>query len=644
MNWNDGLSGPALNIAQSEQSPIRVIAGPGTGKTFALMRRVARLIQQDGEWPGSIFLCSFTRTASADLAKSLKDLGISGVDEIKATTLHAYCFSVLEKEDVLSLTGRVPRPMLEMEVRFLVEDLKCASFGGVRDCKKRLLAFAAAWARLQHEEPGWCSDPVDKQFELALYAWLRFHQAMLIGELVPEALKFFRNNPANSCRGHFRHVLVDEFQDLNKAEQEFLGLLAEEAKYSVIGDDNQSIYSFKHAHPEGILEFSQKYTGTYQQELNECRRCPTRIVAMANSLIAHNTVRSNRLLTPKDSNPGGEIYLVQWISMNDEARGVARFVREKIARGDASPGEVLVLAPRRQFGYAIRDELKAENIAAHSFFSEEIFGGDITKNDASPSVESYLLLSLLANPDDRVALRSWCGTGHASLRKDVWAALRAHCEQSGLSPRQTMDAMLDGNLILTADTTAVKGLLKRYKKLKDRLAELDGVQGKALFHMLFPGDASWAEGLQTLSEQIDDNGLVGKVLDVVATHISQPELPTDVDYVRVMSLHKSKGLTAKVVIVTGCVEGIMPFIEKGLPEAEHLRKCEEQRRLIYVAITRTTQTLLLSSVITLPIKLAMSMGVETSSKSGPNAVTITTRFWSEFGPSCPNPIRGTELL
>src|SRR5262249_30296787 len=205
---------------------------------------------------------------AADLQRAIKELLVEGADKVKTGTLHSYCFEVLAKNDVFGVTGRVPRPLLDLEVRFLIEDIKGDPFGQVRDCRKRLQGLNSAWARLQHEEPGWCSGPVDQQFSAAILAWLKFHRSMLIGEVVPELLKYLRQNPASPYRGAFAHVLVDEYQDLNRAEQDLLDFLAEKARYTVIGDDDQSIYSFKHAHPEGIVNFPARYAGTRNEEMN----------------------------------------------------------------------------------------------------------------------------------------------------------------------------------------------------------------------------------------------------------------------------------------------------------------------------------------------------------------------------------------
>jgi hypothetical protein len=132
MKWDQGLTGQALQIAQTTNSPVWVAAGPGTGKTFALMRRLARLLEVDRAAPDRILVCTFTRTAAGDLARAVADLGITGTDKVRAQTVHALCFSMLSRQEVLEATGRVPRPLLQCEERFLLEDLSHTGLGSIR--------------------------------------------------------------------------------------------------------------------------------------------------------------------------------------------------------------------------------------------------------------------------------------------------------------------------------------------------------------------------------------------------------------------------------------------------------------------------------------------------------------------------------
>lgn len=460
MRWDDGLEGIAKHIAEESSSPLRVVAGPGTGKTFALMRRVARLIQEDGISPRGILVCTFTRTAAADLQTELSKLGIEGVERVRKGTLHSLCFSLLKRSEVLDITGRHPRPLLQFEERFLQEDLK-GGHAGVRAVAKKIRTFNAAWARLQHETPGWPVSADDRRFSADLGGWLQFHEAMLIGELIPEALRYIRNNPMCPERTEFDCVLVDEYQDLNRAEQSILDLLSSSGSLTVIGDEDQSIYSFKFAHPEGIARFEDLHPGTHTEGLEDCRRCPCQIVEMANSLIAHNVSRDPRTLRPLTCNPQGEVFVVQWPSMYHEAEGIAEFIQDRVTSGQVEPGRVLVLAPRRDFGYAIRDAVNNRGIPAHSFFSEEAFDGSPMKLAESQSQQRFALLTLLAEPNDRVALRCWCGFGSSSLGSPGWSRIRIHSEGNGMSPREVLSALVAGELKLPHTTH----LVERYRAL-----------------------------------------------------------------------------------------------------------------------------------------------------------------------------------
>ena len=159
MAWDEGLTGIALQIAQTEDSPLRVMAGPGTGKSFAMKRRIARLLEEEAN-PSRILAVTFTRNAAASLIDDLESLGVDGSELIVAGTLHGFCFGLLSREEVLAISGRIPRPVvtfatkkvLQFEARTMLEDLVASGdFGGKRECSKRILAFEAAWARLQSE-------------------------------------------------------------------------------------------------------------------------------------------------------------------------------------------------------------------------------------------------------------------------------------------------------------------------------------------------------------------------------------------------------------------------------------------------------------------------------------------------------------
>ena len=632
--WDEGLTGSALTIAAVDESPLRVLAGPGTGKTYAMKRRIMRLLQE-GDDPHRILACTFTRTAARDISKAISELDIKGAENVWSGTLHGLCFSILQRQEVLEVTGRSARPLAKFEVRFLLQDLQ-GRFEGVKKAERRLRAFEAAWARLQSEAPGWPTSLVDREFQAVLDDWLRFHGGMLVGEIVPVTLAYMRNNPMCPERAKFDHVVVDEYQDLNRAEQVLIDLLADQAMLSIIGDEDQSIYSFKHAHPEGITNFHSEHADTHDETLDVCRRCPISVVKLANSLIGNNTTYSGRPLKPRQENGPGTVHIVQWASMYAEAHGIAEYVRKRIEQGGVAAGEVLILAPRRQMGHVVRDALGVRDVVAHSFFSEQALDGNPTKLEKSAAQQAYTLLTLLADAADGVALRCWCGFGSGTLNEKAWSRLRDYCEEKGETSRQVLEQLIAKAI----SVPYVQPVVERFKLLQEREGALNAKSGHDLANAMFPEDEDWTEPLRSIVKRKfpANHGFTrSELLDEVRTGVTQMDTPTDADFVRVMSLHKSKGLTARVVIVMGCNEGMIPRIDYGDPLAQQGRSREEQRRLFYVALTRTTETLVLSSISHIPRQQALKMGLGVQ---GGRA----SQFLSELGPSRPTPITGPALL
>lgn len=643
MSWDDGLAGTARIIAATDDNPLRVMAGPGTGKSFAMKRRVARLLES-GQNPGRILAVTFTRNAAASLVSDLHALGIADCEKVRVGTLHAFCFGLLSQQEVFDYLGRVPRPVvsfaksgvLQFEGGVMLDDLiLTGNFGPKRDCTRRIRAFEAAWARLQSEVPGWPQDPVDRQFQAALISWLRFHRAILIGELVPEALRFLRNNPAAPARSAFDHVIVDEYQDLNKAEQYLIDLLAGQGSTAIVGDVDQSIYRFRHANPEGIEGFQQQHPTTHDETLDECRRCPTRVVAIADHLIRHNHpgILAPRL-QPTAGNPAGEVHVVQWSGVTEEAQGLAAYVHSVVSSGRFSPRDLLILTPRRLLGYGIRDRIAEAAIAVHSFYHEEALESDAAQR-------AFALLSLLVDPEDRVAMRWWLGDGSPSSRKNVYQRLRQHCDTAGTSPRAALEALDQGALALAG----VGELIDKYRELKAILAALTGQTLAQVVDALLPAgsdDCSVLREVATLALPELEN--VGDLFDRIKTHITQPEMPEEGEFVRVMSLHKSKGLTSKVAIVAGCTEGLIPFRDDEQPQAEQDTILREQRRLFYVAITRCTEVLVLSSAARMERQLAWKIGAKLQPGRSQIGKTIASRFLDELGPTAPAPQTGDQWM
>jgi DNA helicase-2/ATP-dependent DNA helicase PcrA len=640
MAWDSDLNpqSPAYQIAADQSRYIRVLAGPGTGKSFALKRRVARLLES-GVPPTRILPITFTKVAAEDLQRELVNMGVAGCEQIRGSTLHAFGMRILSRQNVLAVTGRVARPLNRFEMEPLLYDLP-AGFGNKRERAKRIRAYEAAWARLQHEQPGFAQTQIDVSFQQSLIAWLRFHEGMLIGEIIPELYRYLRNNPAAPECSMYNHVLVDEYQDLNKAEQAVVDLLCPTASLCIVGDDDQSLYSFKHAHPEGIRTFPQTHPGSADHQLVDCYRCPTVVVSIANALIAHNVDREPRQLTAVAANGPGEMWIVQVPDVAREANVIAAFIDEQINTRGRNPGEILVLAQRRSIGNPIHAALQALGLPSKSYYQE-------SELDSEVALERLAIFKLFVNRADRIALRWLLGMGSTDFRAKSYARLRAHCEQTGQSPWDALVSLATG--IIQIPYCAQ--LLQRFHAIQNELRFLDEQTSVEDFvNRWLRAEFSGAGELRILvANLMADAETPAELLSSIVEAVSQPEIPPDVTEVRIMSLHKSKGLSSPIVVIAGCVDGLLPAEpESGTPFAQRQAILEEQRRLFYVGITRVKAapssnrpgSLLLTGSRTMTLADAMQSGIQPAGVRYGIVNLHLSRFVPELGPSAPTPIAG----
>ena len=490
---------------------------------------------------------------------------------------------------------------------------------------KAIRAFEAAWAKDQSDSPGLPRSDVEKQIHRDLTGWLTFHRAVLIGELIPLALGYLRNNPQAPEIGRYTHVLVDEYQDLTKAEQVLVDLLTTQSDCMVVGDRNQSVYSFRYAKRDGLSDYAARHPGTQASDLSLCRRCPTAVVGLASELIANNPQMDQKTLTPDPTKDAGFLECRQWPTLDDQVEGATRYVQWLMRARGIPPGEILVISPSRQIGYAIRDNLVAKDVTALSYFAEEAL-------EELEAQTNFALLSLLANPEDRVSLRYWLGVGSGTHNRREYARLRAFCGNNGLEP---MDALAQ---LLEQDAVGIPTLLARYSELQRQLVAHGGEQGQSLLDSLFPPEQEWAKEIRSLAGEAVHGDVGPRDLhDLLRDQVAQPGLPMQVSHVRVMSLHKAKGLTARAVVIAGCVNGLIPRAwspEKStLPTEDEHR--QEQRRLFYVALTRTTEHLLICGFRLVPVAQARRMGMPDGVRRGTEFGYTMSSFLSELGDHLP---------
>jgi len=543
------------------------------------------------------------------------------------------------RDSVLGLTGRHPRILLNHERDLMLRDVG-GDFGSIYDRRRRLEALLAGWARKETDHPGFAVEDEDRAFERGVLRWLRSHRAMLIGEVIPIAHRYLSTNPAAEELNTFKHLVVDEYQDLNALEQDLLDILASNAKsLCVAGDDDQSIYSLRYANPLGIRSFLNR-ADVETHGIEICGRSPTNVVGMANALIEQAPHRDKPPLIPLHPDQRGDVSIVQWADIPSEIEGMVAAIADDVGRREIEPGEILVLVNWRKIGGQIRDRLSDLGIPSRSYFTEDELETDQGR-------EALALLRLVVDRGDLPAIRVLVGLEEGSGRSAAYRRLLEYCHNNGYEPGDAFGHLAVGERL---SGLRVPSLVSRYQRAMCRVDLLRRLALSDMVDELFPdGDDALADLRGAALDSVQAAKGPKEVLDHIVAAITQNDVPQQPSHVRVMSLHKSKGLTANVVYIAGVVHGIIPTVT-STDQAEIEAAIEEGRRLFYVALTRVVRQLVISSSRTMDLADANARGVRYQSstirKSGGRFTirTIASPYLAELGPSAPRHLRGEVWL
>jgi DNA helicase II / ATP-dependent DNA helicase PcrA len=303
------------------------------------------------------------------------------------------------------------------------------------------------------------------------------------------------------------------------------------------------------------------------------------------------------------------------------------------------PGEVLVLANWRAIAYQIRDRLIEMGHVAHSYFQEEAL-------DTVESQQALTLLTLIADPNDRVALRTYLALSSPSENRAAYRRICTYGQEKGLAAKAVLDEIAAGKLRLPY----MKHAGATFNSLKSILATLEPFVGEIekLVNTLCPSGDSRTRALREAMDRTllepDSRKDVKTFATALRTQIGVPEVPLDAPFVRLMSLHKSKGLTVKLVVIAGLVEGLVPRQpNESLFGAELAEHEQEQRRILFVGITRPTHELVLSGFQEIDARSAHRSGAVTGNWVGRGVKrTVSSSLLRELGPELPRVVRAEE--
>lgn len=596
-------------ILNSSAKKICVIAGPGSGKTKGILVPKAKQIIVDRSiGPEEVLIISFSRLSAQDLKERVKDF-----DRVpRASTLHSFCLSFLLSEDNHDIRKRVESIVIDFEKQIMLSDLKILfSQSDKRELRRMLDEFSAGWAIRPHDDV-FNEDDTRKRFKAAVVNWLDEHEAAMMEEIVYHAVTL-----AKKLRSNFiekpQYIFVDEFQDLNKLEQEFVNLLSENSKLVlVVGDPDQSIYSFKYAHPEGIISLAES-NGVEKHSLMYSGRCAKRILNVANQLLQQADPSRTVFLKPLSDAIEGEISLVQKDKQIDEFNFVFNAIFQKINDG-VDPKQIIVLVPRKKLGFDFVKYTKTQK------FPDDLSFRFVVKNEYSEiEQEKILLLGIVANPNSTLRIRTYVGlkgwnnySGEFAQLKQKYGNIREAIKNA--SPND-FDKCKRRLISLCSHLQRVRQFVEQQK---------DNTNIDEVLEKILPSATEDLAEIRNIFTKLKEEGdtlktLYSKFLDYSRT------IEVEGKVVRVMTLMASKGLDAEYVFIMGCNGGNIPGDNRSVYLTDHEHK-HEQRRLLFVGVTRAKKGLTITW--SRNISFSQSRGHYTRSV---RTVTIAGKKYSQVG-------------
>ncbi|CAA9495879.1 MAG: ATP-dependent DNA helicase UvrD/PcrA [uncultured Solirubrobacterales bacterium] len=604
----EGLNDPQREAVLHLDGPLLILAGAGSGKTAVLTRRIAHLVRSGQAQPGEILAITFTNKAAAEMRERVEQLVGRRARAMWVMTFHSACARMLRAEaEKLGYTRSFTIWDEADSVRLVkacIEELDVDP----KRFSPRAVKRQISDAKNLLEDADAYREKVGSFFEqtvadvYGLYEQ-RAHamNAMDFDDLLVRAVNVLELFPEvrERYRGAFRYVLVDEYQDTNRAQYRWLQLLTEESRnLCVVGDDDQSIYAFRGADVRNILDFEDDFPDAHVVKLEQNYRSTQTILSAANAVVSNNRARKSKALWT-DLGHGDELRVRECEDEHAEARLVAGEV-ERLVDGGASRDEIAVFYRTNAQSRVLEDTLVRYGVGY------QVIGG--TKFYERAEIKDALAyLTLLVNPQDVVCFGRVVNSPRRGIGDTTQARIVGHANTVG---EPVWEVALDPQVVPGLGAAAVKAVsrfMATMERLRER-AEGGASVGDLLSETLTESgyrDALEAERTieaQGRLENLEELVGVAREYDAtaeepsVAEFLQQVALFTDQDAIRddegtltLMTLHNAKGLEFPYVFMIGLEDGVFPHsraVESG--------DIEEERRLCYVGITRARQALTLT--------------------------------------------------
>ena len=600
-----------LNNAQKEavmhlDGPLLIVAGAGSGKTKVLTSRITHIIKEKKAFPNQILSVTFTNKAAKEMQNRIsKMLGSVAIGLSWLGTFHSICAKLLRKHaSAANLNSNFTIIDTDDQIRLIKNICKAENIDIKQLAPRFILSVIDKW-----KNKGCYPDEVvinhKDIFEKIILPLYKIYQQKVVdlnccdfGDLILHTVKILENYPdiRKIYSNNFKYILVDEYQDTNFIQSKWLNLLSEKNKnICCVGDDDQSIYSWRGAEIKNFLEFDQVYKNTKIIRLEQNYRSSQNILSVASNLIANNQNRVGKTLTTT-MEEGDLVKLNCFKNGKDEAIGVSDEIEKKLKK-KYSYNNIAILVR------AIFQTREFEERFLKIGMPYRILGG--TKFYERAEIKDCVAYLRLINQEkDDLAFERIVNNPKRSIGDSTLKAIHECSKENHLSLELASKKMIEENLIKPKTKVGLSFFLNALNKWRDDLF-IKKISHIKLLQLVLD-ESGYSAMLKNKKDVDNENRLENikellsamKEFDNLEGFLEHVSLATSVDQewdgekVNMMTMHGSKGLEFDVVFLPGWEEGLFPH-QKSIEEKGQ-KGLEEERRLAYVGITRAKKKAIIS--------------------------------------------------
>ncbi|MDC0891036.1 UvrD-helicase domain-containing protein [Candidatus Pelagibacter sp.] len=600
-----------LNNAQKEavlhlEGPLLIVAGAGSGKTKVLTSRIAHIIKEKKAFPNQILSVTFTNKAAKEMQTRVsKMLGSAATGLSWLGTFHSICAKILRKHaTAANLNSNFTIIDTDDQTRLIKNICKSENIDIKQLAPRFILAIIDRWKNKGYYPSEVIVNNKDV-YEKTILPLYKIYQQKLIdlnscdfGDLILHTVKILENYPdiRQIYSTNFKYILVDEYQDTNFIQSKWLNLLSEKTKnLCCVGDDDQSIYSWRGAEIKNFLEFDQVYKNTKVIRLEQNYRSSQNILSVASNLISNNQNRVGKTLTTT-MEEGDLVKLNCFKNGKDEAIGISDEIEKKLKK-KYSFNEMAILVR------AIFQTREFEERFLKIGMPYRILGG--TKFYERAEIKDCVAyLRLIHQEKDDLAFERIVNNPKRSIGDTTLKTVHEFGKENNLSLESAANKMLEQNLIKPKTKIGLSFFLNALNKWRNDL-NIKKINHVKLLQIVLD-ESGYSAMLKNKKDLDNENRLENikellsamKEFDNLESFLEHVSLATSIDQewdgekINMMTMHAAKGLEFDVVFLPGWEEGLFPH-QKSIEEKGQ-NGLEEERRLAYVGITRAKKKAIIS--------------------------------------------------